>query len=85
VARSFRRRVTRASLLPHCVSSLRGNHALTMQFVATPINSPTTHDEVLTTSPMSSVEAKFMESFPPLPKLVVHGESVAFGDRIAPT
>jgi hypothetical protein len=34
VARSFRRRVTRASLLPHCVSSLRGNHARTMQSVA---------------------------------------------------
>jgi hypothetical protein len=34
VARSFRRRVTRASLLPHCAPFLRVCHALTMYFVA---------------------------------------------------
>jgi hypothetical protein len=35
VARSFHRRVTRASVLPHYAPSLRVCHALTMNFVTT--------------------------------------------------
>jgi hypothetical protein len=52
---------------------------------AVPINSPTIHGEVLTTSPVSSVEAKIHEILSTSPKLVVHGESVALCDRIAST
>jgi hypothetical protein len=50
-----------------------------------PINSPTTHDEVLTTSQWARLKHKFTESSPPLPKLVVHGESLALCDCVAPT
>jgi hypothetical protein len=48
----------------------------------TPLNSPATHGEVFTSSPVSSVEAQIR---PPLPKLVVHGETIVLCNRVAPT
>jgi hypothetical protein len=50
-----------------------------------PLNISATHSEVLTTSPVNSVEAQIREILSTLPKLAVHGESVALCDRVAPT
>jgi hypothetical protein len=88
----FRRGVLGTVILPHCTNSLRAWHALVMVFepwgdrrTSAAINSPWfvarlghhTH----TSEPN---QVKFALPSPPLPKLIVHGESTASYGPLAP-